>query len=180
MQLLSEDNEFNLGEILMSEQKYASIEEAINDLLKGEYKENAINLANYLAENNMSPSMANWGKVRYNDEYNIGRMGIDGENEWCFEVFSSLHYYAFHGFVDDDADFVDAVHKRVHICKAPCHEQCWRAKDVNVFGKEFKSVCSQHSGAFVNPSATEVGYIKKLIEYRKREKPYIQEYHSYN
>jgi len=165
----------------MSEQRnYATIEEAINDLLDGRYKENALDLASYLKENNMSPNMSSWGKVRYNNEYNIGRMGIEGKGSWCFEVFSSLHYYAVNGYVDDDADFVEAVHKRVHICDTPCHEQCWRAKDVNVFGKEFKSVCSQHSGPFVNPDSREVGYIKKLIEYRKREKPYVQQYHSYN
>jgi len=165
----------------MSEQKkYATVEEAINDLLDSENKANALNLAAYLNENNMSPNMANWGKVRYNNEYNIGRMTVEKKGKWCFEVFSSLHYYAVNGYVDDDADFVEAVHKRVKICKAPCHDQCWRAKDVNVFGKEFKSVCSQHSGEFVNPTVTEIGYIKKLIEYRKREKPYIQQYHSYS
>ena len=165
---------------MSDEKNYATIEEAINDLLNGEAKENALNLATYLKENNMSPNMSNYGKVRYNDEYNIGWMGVEGKEKWYFEVFSSLHYYAVAGFVDDDADFVEAVHKRVQICHAPCHEQCWRAKDVNVFGKEFKSVCSQHSEAFINPNATEVGYIKKLIEYRKREKPYIEQYHSYN
>ena len=167
----------------MTEKKsYDTIEEAINDLLEGENKENALNLAAYLNENNMPPNMKNWGKVRYNGEYNIGRMTMDTDNKnrWCFEVFSSLHYYAVDGYVDDDADFVEAVHKRVNICEVPCHEQCWRAKDVNIFGKEFKSVCSQHSGEFVNPNATEIGYIKKLIEYRKKEKPYLQQYHSYN
>ena len=163
----------------MSEQKnYNTIEEAINDLLEGEQKENALNLAVYLKENNMSPNMAKEGKTRYNDEYNIGWMIINGKDNWYFEVFDSLHYQ--YGYEDDDADFVAAVHKRVNICESPCHDQCWRAKDVKVFGKEFKSVCSQHSGEFVNPNAAELGYIKKLVEYRKREKPYVQQYHSYN
>ena len=163
----------------MSEQKnYVTIEEAINGLLEGEQKENALNLAIYLKENNMSPNVVKWGKIRYNDEYNIGRMGIKDKDNWCFEVFSSLHYQ--YGYEDSDVDFIKAVHDRVNICEAPCHDECWRAKDVKVFGKEFKSVCSQHSGEFVNPNSTEVGYIKKLIEYRKREKPYIQQYHSYN
>ena len=175
----------------MSEQKtYSTVEEAINDLLEGENKENALNLSAYLKENNMSPNMDNWGKVRYNDEYNIGRMGVEGKDNWCFEIFSSLHYqdtlqyingqWQPSGYEDNDADFVKAVHNRVLICETPCHDECWRAKDVKVFGKEFKSVCSQHSGAFVNPNTTEVGYIKKLIEYRKKEKPYVQQYHSYN
>ena len=44
----------------MSEQKnYNTIEEAINDLLEGENKKNALNLAAYLKENNMSPNMSN-------------------------------------------------------------------------------------------------------------------------
>ena len=134
--------------------------------------------------------MSNDGKVKYNNEYNIGWMKIREKNNWLFEVFSSLHYQGTSknvngkwqpgGYEDNDADFVEAVHKRVNICHKPCHDECWRAKDVKVFGKEFKSVCSQHSGAFVNPNSTEVGYIKKLIEYRKREKPYVQQYHSYN
>jgi len=162
----------------MSEQKsYATVQEAINDLLEGENKENALNLAAYLKENDMPPNITNWGKVRYNNEYNIGRMTVENKDNWCFEIFSSLHFQ--YGYEDDDADFVKAVHDRVHICNAPCHDQCWRAKDVKVFGKEFKSVCSQHSGEFVNPNATEIGYIKKLIEYRKREKPYPQQWHSY-
>ena len=160
--------------------KYESIEETINNLLEGEHKENALNLASYLKKNNMSPNMKNTGKVRYNNEYNIGCFGIESKNNWCFEVFSNLHYYSVNGYIDDDADFVEAVHKRVKICNAPCHDQCWRAKDVNIFGKEFKSVCSQHSGEFKNPNSIEIGYIKKLIEYRKKEKPYIQQYHSYN
>ena len=175
----------------MSEQKtYSTIEEAINDLLDGEHKENALNLAAYLKDNNMSPNMSNWGKVRYNDEYNIGWMRIEGKDNWFFEVFSSLHYqddfvningeWKPNIYTDDDEDFVKAVHDHVQICEAPCHDECWRGKDVKVLGKEFKSVCSQHSKAFVNPNATEVGYIKKLIEYRKREKPYVQQYHSYN
>ena len=77
----------------MSEQmNYATIEEAINDLLEGEQKENALNLAAYLKENDMSPNMANWGKVRYNNEYNIGWMRMEEKGKWFFEVFSSLHY----------------------------------------------------------------------------------------
>ena len=68
----------------MSEQKnYATIEEAINGLLEGEQRENALHLAAFLEENGMSPNMANWGKVRYNDEYNIGRMGVEGKDNWC-------------------------------------------------------------------------------------------------
>jgi len=163
----------------MSEKKqYATIEEAINELLQGEDRENALDLAAYLNEGGMSPNMKNWGKVKYNNEYNIGSMTIKGKDKWCFEVFSSLHYQ--YGYEDNDEGFVKAVHERVRICEAPCHDECWRAKDVKVFGKEFKSVCSQHSGVFTNPNLKEIGYIKKLIEYRKKEKPYIQQYHSYN
>ena len=163
----------------MSEKKkYSTIEEAINDLLEGTHKENAHNLAAYLKESGMSPNMAKGGKVRHNDEYNIGWMKIEGKDNWLFEVFSSLHYQ--YDYVDDDVDFVKAVHEHVLTCDAPCHDECWRAKDVKIFGKEFKSVCSQHSKPFANPDSTEVGFIKKLIEYRKREKPYAEQYHSYN
>jgi hypothetical protein len=53
------------GRFFMSEKKkYATVEEAINDLLESENKANALNLAAYLNENNMPPNMANWGKVQ--------------------------------------------------------------------------------------------------------------------
>ena len=161
----------------MSEQKsYTTVEEAITDLLDGENKENALNITAYLKENNMPPNMTNWGKVRYNDEYNIGRMTVEEKNNWEFEIFDFLH---FGNFSDEDEEFTRVVHDHVKICPEPCHD-CWRAKDVKIFGKEFKSVCSQHSRVFANPDSKTIEHIKKLIEYRKIEKPYIQQYHSYN
>ena len=44
-------------------------------------------------------------------------------------------------------------------------------------GKEFKSVCSQHSHDFINPDGKTIEYIKKLIDYSKQTTPYEQQYH---
>jgi len=161
----------------MSEQKnYAKIEDAINELLEGELKENALKLTDYLNDNQLTPNMSADGKIPFNG-YNIGWMRVDGKTEWLFEIFDFLH---FGEFMDEDAEFTKAVHDHVNICAAPCHDECWRAKDVKIFGKEFKSVCSQHSRAFVNPDAKTIEHIKKLIDYSKKTKPYEQQWHPNN
>jgi len=161
----------------MSEQKtYNKIEDAIMELLDGELQENALELADYLSQNQLTPNMSAWGKIPYNG-YNLGRMGVEGESKWSFEIFDYLH---FGDFSDEDEAFTKAVHDHVSICEAPCHDECWRAKDVKIFGKEFKSVCSQHSRAFENPDSKTIGHIKKLIAYSKKTTPYAEQYHPNN
>ena len=161
----------------MSEQKkYNKIEDAIVELLDGELQENAMKLAAYLNENQLTPNMSAWGKIPFNG-YNIGRMTVEEKNKWEFEIFDYLH---FGDFTDEDREFTKAVYDHVNICDAPCHDECWRAKDVKIFGKEFKSVCSQHSRAFVNPDAKTIEHIKKLIGYSKKTTPYPQQYHPNN
>jgi AAA+ ATPase superfamily predicted ATPase len=158
----------------MSEQKnYNKIEDAIIENLDGELKETALKFAAYLNENQLTPNMSAWGKIPFNG-YNLGWMRVEGKNEWLFEIFN---YLKFGEFNDGDEEFNKTVHDHVNICDAPCHDECWRAKDVKVFGKEFKSVCSQHSRAFVNPDGKTIEHIKKLIEYSKKTVPYEQQYH---
>ena len=160
----------------MSEQKYNKIEDAITELLDGELQENALKFAAYLDESQLTPNMDAWGKIPFNG-YNLGWMRVEGKNNWLFEIFDYLH---FGDFSDEDEDFTKSVHDHVGICDAPCHDECWRAKDVKIFGKEFKSVCSQHSRAFVNPDGKTIEHIKKLIEYSKKTTPYSQQYHPNN
>jgi len=158
----------------MSEQKkYTKIEEAIVENLDGELKETALKFAAYLNENQLIPNMAANGKIPFNG-YNLGWMIVEKKNEWLFEIFN---YLKFGEFIDEDDEFNKIVHEHVGICDSPCHDECWRAKDVKVFGKEFKSVCSQHSRAFVNPDDKTIEHIKKLIEYSKKTVPYEQQYH---
>jgi hypothetical protein len=161
----------------MSEQKkHTKIEDAIMEQLDGDLQKNALEFAAYLNENQLTPNMSNWGKISFNG-FNIGRMGVENKNEWLFEIFNFLD---FGNFNDEDEEFTKAVHDHVNICNAPCHDECWRAKDVKIFGKEFKSVCSQQSRAFVNPGGKTIEHIKKLIEYSKKTTPYPQQYHPNN
>jgi hypothetical protein len=161
----------------MSAQKdYTKIEDAMTELLDGELQENALKLAAYLTENQLTANMSAGGKIPFNG-HNLGWIRVEGKNEWLFEIFNFLD---FGDFSDDDEEFAKAVHDHVNICESPCHDECWRAKDVKIFGKEFKSVCSQHSRAFVNPDAKMIEHIKKLIEYSKKTTPYPQQYHPNN
>ena len=165
--------------MLSEDKQYTRIEDAITELLDTEQQENALRFATFLQENQLSPNMSNWGKFTHNG-YHLGHMWIEeheGKNTWMFEIFDYLH---FGDFDDPDEAFTKAVHDHVNICGSPCHDQCWRAKDVKIFGKEFKSVCSQHSRAFINPDAATMEHMKKLIDYSKQTEPYVQQYHPNN
>ena len=155
---------------------YVRIEDAIRELLEGETRENALALAAYLKSEQLTPRLADWGKIAYNG-FNLGSMRVEEPGKWVFEVFN---YLDFGRFSDEDAEFVRVVHEHVSICETPCHDQCWRAKDAKVFGREFKSVCSQHGREFVNPDAAMIAHIKKLIGYSKQTTPYPQQYHPNN
>jgi len=170
----------------MSEQKeYRKIEDAIINLLDGELQENALKFAAYLNENELSPislpyKMDNGRtigvKIPHNGYY-LGWMLVRENGEWLFQIFNFLDFGENIHSDEKDEAFKKTVHDHVSICGAPCHDECWRAKDVKIFGKEFKSVCSQHSHDFVNPDGKTIEHIKKLIEYSKKTTPYIQQYH---
>jgi len=117
-------------------------------------------------------------KIPYNEHY-LGWMLVKENGEWMFQIFNFLDFGESIHSDEKDEDFKKAVHDHVSICGKPCHDECWRAKDAKIFGKEFKSVCSQHSRDFVNPGGETIEHIKKLIAYSKETTPYPQQYHPY-
>ena len=170
----------------MSEPKnYNKIEDAITDFLDGDLQENALKFVAYLNENELSPILLPYKmdngktigvKIPHNGHY-LGWMLVKEKGEWMFQIFNFLDFgQSIHTDEKDEA-FKKAVYDHVDICGSPCHDECWRAKDVKIFGKEFKSVCSQHSRDFINPDEKTIDYIKKLIGYSKNARPYAQQYH---
>lgn len=169
----------------MSQKKYRKIEDAIIAFLDGDAQKNALRFAAYLNENElpliplpyeMDNGKTVGGKIKHNGHY-LGWMLVKENGEWLFQIFNFLDFGQSIHSSERDAAFIKAVHDHVSICGAPCHDECWRAKDAKIFGKEFKSVCSQHSLDFVNPDEKTIEHIKKLIEYSKKTMPYAQQYH---
>lgn len=109
-------------------------------------------------ENELSPislpyEMENGKTIGYKIPYNGYYLGwmLVKKGEWLFQIFNYLDFGESTHSAEDDEEFKKAVYGHVNICDMPCHDECWRAKDVKIFGKEFKSVCSQHSLDFINP-----------------------------
>lgn len=148
-------------------------------------RENALKLVTYLNENELSLTslpyeMDNGKTIGYKIPYNghyLGWILVKENGGWCFQIFNFLDFGDSIHTDEQEEEFKKAVYEHVKICKAPCHDECWRAKDVKIFGKEFKSVCSQHSHDFVNPDDKTIEHIKKLIDYSKQSTPYAQQYH---
>lgn len=170
----------------MSEQKKNNrIEDVIIENLDGELQENALKLVTYLNEIGLSPiplpyEMDNGKTIGYKIPYNghyLGWVLIKDNRSWYVQIFNYLDFGESNHSDENDEEFKKAVYDHVKICKSPCHDECWRAKDVKIFGKEFKSVCSQHSHDFVNPDGKTIEHIKKLIAYSRETTPYAQQYH---
>lgn len=69
----------------MSEQKkYNHIEDAIIESLDDGVRENALNFAAYLNENQLKPNMSAWGKISFGG-YNLGWMRVEGSH-WLFQI----------------------------------------------------------------------------------------------
>jgi len=165
----------------MPEQK---IENAIREKLTGDAQKYALDFVAYLRANELPPiplpyEMDNGKTIGFKIPHNGHYLGwlLVKNGEWFFQIFNFLDFGEHVHCDESDEDFKNAVYDHVNICHAPCHDQCWRAKDVKIFGKEFKSVCSQHSRNFATPDAKTIGHIKKLIEYGKKTTPYPQQYH---
>ena len=165
------------------QKSYATIEEAINDLLEGEHKETALKFMAYLNENQLTPKMPDrnhgfhYGKIPYNGYY-LGWIVVE-PNKWMFQIFNFSHLGEFY---DDDEEFTAAVFEHIHPCSASCGccpsgEPCQLSKETMIFGKKFCNVCFQHTRDFVNPDEKTLGYIKKLIEYGKMTVPHKEIYH---
>ena len=170
----------------MSEQKkFSQIEDAIIEFLDGKPQENALKFVAYLNENELSPILLPYEmdggktigcKIPYNGHY-LGWVLVKENGEWCFQIFNFLDFGESIHSDERDEEFKKAVYNHVSICGVPCHDECWRAKDVKIFGKEFKSGCSQHSRDFVNPDCETIEHMKKLLDYSKETRPYAQQYH---
>ena len=165
--------------------KYPRVEDAIVEILDDDLRENALLFAAYLNENQLSPISLPYEmdhgktigfKIPYNGHY-LGWVLIKEKGEWCVQIFNFLDFGENIHSGERDDEFKKAVYDHVKICGSPCHDECWGAKDVKIFGKEFKSVCSQHSHDFINPDGKTIEYIKKLIDYSKQTTPYEQQYH---
>ena len=160
----------------MSEPK---IENAILGMRDGSAKNNVLQFVAYLNEEQLTPVKCSWidgkWKIPFGDYY-LGWINISAAN-WSYENFN---YLQFDEYVDDDQDFSEYIHKHVKICNKPCHDECWGAMDVMVFGKQFDNVCSNHGRAFSNPSKKTIEYIKKLIGYNKKIMPREHIYHCHN
>jgi len=152
--------------------EYATLEYLIKSKLAGERQENATNLMHWLHENGLNEYKLRFGLVPYNG-HNLGWMQFYGNGNWKFEVHNFLK---FKGFVDEDEEFNRLMRDHANICIEQCHEGCIGTKDVKIFGKDVKNVCSQHSRAFHNPDVKTVEYIKKLIRYSKQTVPYEWQY----
>lgn len=165
--------------------QYDEIEAAMVDLLDGEVLKNALAFVASLREMELYPVLLPYEmdrgktvgcKIPYDGHY-LGWILIRDNGEWRVQVFNYLDFGEDVHSQEGDEEFKKAVYDHVKICGAPCHDECWRAKDVKIFGREFKSVCSQHSHDFVNPDEKARTHLLKLFAYSKQTTPYPQQYH---
>jgi len=162
-----------------------TIEDYIIEYLDGELQEKALEFLTYINENQFPLKMPGYtqryAKFSFN-EYYLGWIGVPEKNKWYVEIFNFSNFVGLDG---EDEEFIATVHKHInpcsHSCCGSCPEPCQIAKEgMTVFGKKFCNVCFQHTHGFENPDDKTIGYIKKLIEYRKNVVPQEYIYHCNN
>jgi len=143
----------------------ATFESLIEQRLSGEMKEVALNIANYLNENQLAPVQSGevscW-KVPYNGKC-IAGMWVGEHNNL------DVHFWYLDFSGEIDADTADIITSENHYqCCYICHDGCTGGFDTSVFGREIKNLCSQHTIQFNSPAKSDLPHIKNMIEYSKK------------
>ena len=161
----------------------ALLETAIDKFLSGEKRELAQAFAQHFHDYNMTPRMHYYSeenvkhvaKIQHNDFF-LGWIIVE-KDEWHFEIFN---YTQFEELVDADTDFIVFVNSQAKSCST-CHDEgCGDVPDRDVFGKKMPKLCFQHSNGVTNPTASDLEYFKKLLEYSKDIVPREEIYHCNN
>ena len=147
----------------MSEtKKCLTFECLIEQRLSGDMKDVALNIANYLNENQLTPVQSGeqycW-KVPYNGKCIMG-MWVGEDNNL------DVHFWYLDFSGEFDANSALIVQERTACCWV-CHDGCTGSFDTSVFGKNIKNVCSQHTIQFNSPTKNDLPHIKNMIEYSK-------------
>ena len=167
-------------ESLFKEQKKArpKIEDVIPEYLGGDTRQSALDFVEYLRENNMQPqwSSANSWKFSYKGK-GAGHIRIE-KDAWSPSPDND--------FTKEFEDFVikeglrDFLWANPAYCRPECHRhtcakrhgktaETYTGVTRKLFGKEFENMCASGGVRFpYNPDEKMVGYIKKLIDFRRR------------
>ena len=162
------------------------IEEIIPEYLTGDNQKRALEFMAYLRDNKIKPVWAiqnGWkatykGKViyyirlpRYNSHFrNLKQSdGTDWENSWVFTPY--LHNMSSYEDLVINAGLREFVLNGLHYCVPCAHRLC--PKEKTIFGNKIENLCGGdlYGGMalwYVNPSETEMRYLKKLLEFEKQ------------
>ena len=157
-----------------------TIEEHINSMsaLTAEQKADTLDFVAWLTDCDCTPRNDNekycW-KVPFNGR-NICKMWLNPERELVYISFFLSYSFDADGY---DDDFRAAIHKNVQHCHR-CHEGCTGPRNVSIFGKALKGVCSQHTINFTLPDKEAYKHIKALVEYCKTIQPSDISYHAHH
>ena len=156
------------------------IENVINDVLKGDAKELALEFASYLQANEIPiEESKNYWDVKYNGK-TVCFIFINGANEkpgpwtiWSDQEPGTWVTWEDGGKTNNYKDFtVDGDIKtiawaNVNFCES-CGGECSPGKQKTILGKTFENVCSS-AIAFTNPNADMVRCAMKMVEMRKSD-----------
>ena len=138
----------------------------------------ALDFAAWLADRGLTPRKDHeqycW-KVPF-DGSNICKLWLNPEREGVYISFFLSYSFDAGGY---DDGFCTAMQQHVQRCHR-CHEGCTGPRDVSIFGKALKGVCSQHTINFILPDRDMYRHIKTLVEYCQTVQPSDISYHAHH
>jgi len=140
------------------------IEDTISDLFDGEMEEKLLNFITYLRENKMNPSRSSAVSYKISCKgFVVGYIRVN-KNEGTVQMTPFLDVYDGASLSDELKEIVWAKKRIGRPCGEGCHK-CSHMLD-SIFEKAYSDACGQ-SVSFINPSASELECIKKLLILRR-------------
>ena len=145
---------------LKQKQARVSFENAINKMLTGDAKKNALDFAAFLRANHLPLELVGCdGWNVYVKGVNTAFLAVNGEKN---EFFIVLHVFRYDGPVDDDLREFTWAH--VFLCPG-CGSETFCDESRNrriILGREYESTC-QSPLVFINLNAKDLEKAKKLL-----------------
>ena len=146
--------------------KKTSIEDVINNSLKGKIKDNAINFLKFLKENKLSPQWSAINSYAFRTKKKTICLVNINNGEWLLRLYTQYDDELNTCFIDEKEEIRQVIMDRLVYCSG-CGCTCAPGVNANILGKQVNHACYYPIIKITNPNLLEMECSKKLVVLRK-------------
>jgi hypothetical protein len=156
--------------------KKPNVKDAIEQICDGDIKQKACDFTDYLINMRMKPIWASTNSYSLSyKEKRVGYFKLGGESSFEKNLISVSVYPVSAEFYDEYllnktdtekerfmGEFTSSYIKYCTSCS-----KCTPGKDIIILGKKYKNICKHQGRHIINPTNTQINFIKELIDMRR-------------